>query len=293
MEGPPALSDPPHPTVADLRRALTRYDAEAAPGVCDTGRYRMSYVAWGDGPPVVFVHGMSDVPRSFAMVMEKLVDAGYRCVAYDLPQGRGDGANLGNYRHPHFAADLVALLDHFGYHKADVVGSSFGSTITLRAAATYPDRLRRVVLQGSFARRPLKRLERGLARIGRYWPWRMGELILHQTVMLRYEGGQFAGCPPEVQQFLMHNSGRTPCRASALRTLIIDKLDLRPLFPRIAQPVLMIGGDRDGLVPLRYELEVAAGLKDVRRVELRPCGHYPQYTMPGPMAAEVLRFLGA
>lgn len=284
----------PHPTVADLRRALGRYDAETTPGVCDTGRYRMAYVAWGDphDRPVVFVHGMSDVPRSFAMVMERLVDAGYRCVGYDLPHGRGDGANLGMYRHPHFAADLVALLDHLGYPRADVVGSSFGSTIAQRAAAIYPDRLRRIVLQGGFARRPLRRLERGLVRVGRYWPWRMGELILHETVMLRYEGGQFEGCPPEVQRFLISNSGRTPCRASALRTLIIDTLDLRPLFPKIPHPVLMIGGDRDGLVPKEYELEVANGLKDVRRVEFRPCGHYPQYTMPGPMAAEILGHLG-
>jgi alpha-beta hydrolase superfamily lysophospholipase len=135
---PPNFMAPP--TADDLRRALARYDAEARPGAFHTGRYRLHYATWGDtaGRPLVFVHGLADVPRSFAMVMRPLVEAGYRCVGYDLADGRDDGANLGMYRHPHYADDLVALLDHLHIAQADVLGSSFGSTVTLRALATYP-----------------------------------------------------------------------------------------------------------------------------------------------------------
>jgi pimeloyl-ACP methyl ester carboxylesterase len=55
--------------------------------------------------------------------------------------------------------------------------------------------------------------------------------------------------------------------------------------------VLMLGGDRDGIVPRWCEAVVEAGLPDVRRVEFGDCGHYPQYTHPAAVAAEVLRFL--
>jgi pimeloyl-ACP methyl ester carboxylesterase len=283
----------PHPTADDLRLALARYDAEARPGAFHTGRYRLRYSTWGDaaGRPLVFVHGLADVPRSFAMLMRPLVEAGFRCIGYDLADSRSDGANLGMYRHPHYADDLVALLDHLGVAQADVLGSSFGSTITLRALAAYPARFRRGILQGGFARRPLLRIERGLARLGRYWPGRMSDLIIRERAMLRLEGKPFAGCAPEVLRFLLHNSGQSSIRAVARRALLLDRLDLRPLLPTIAHPVLMIGGDRDTIVPRRWEAEVEAGLKNVRRVELSPCGHYPQYTLPRLMAEAVREFL--
>jgi hypothetical protein len=33
---------------------------------------------------------------------------------------------------------------------------------------------------------------------------------------------------------------------------------------------------------------VEAGEKDVRRIGFAPGGHYPPYTLPGPMAAELI-----
>ncbi len=283
----------PFATAGELTTALARFDAETRSGVVHTGRYRMRYVAWGEGgrPPVVFVHGLTDQPRSFAMVMARLVDLGFRCAAYHLPNGLDDDANLGAYKHPHLVADLVALLDHLRVETADLVGSSFGSTITLRALAMHPGRFRRGVLKGGFARRPLMRIERGLARLGRYWPGRCGQLPGWRQAMARLEGRGFARCPPSVFEFMLACSGRTPIRAAARRALILDTLDLRPLLPAVPHPVLMIGGDLDGIVYRWCEAEVERGLKDVRRVELSPCGHYPQYTMPGPSADAIAEFL--
>ncbi len=282
-------------TARELDTALTRMVAEATPGVCITPRYRLRYFAWGEsaGPPLVFIHGMNDLARSFAPVMARLVDAGFRCVAYDLPCGDGDGANLGMVRHPHFTADLVCLLDHLGVVRCDLFGSSFGSTIALRTAGEHPDRVRRVVLQGGFARRPLHWSERGLARLGRYWfGVRMGDLPFRGRQMWQLEGGPFAGLADAAAwRFLLANTAGSPARACALQTLMLDRLDLRPLLGRVRSPVLMIGGDRDGIVPRRYEAEVEAGVPDVRRAEFRGCGHYPQYTRVAETAAEVVQFL--
>jgi pimeloyl-ACP methyl ester carboxylesterase len=278
-------------TAAELHAATDRFAREARWHAVRTPRFRMRYATWGDGPrPLVIVHGLCDRTESFAMLMANLVDH-VRCISVELPNGKDDDANLGPYRHADFAHDLVALLDHLQLNEVDLLGSSFGSTVALRTAVTYPARLRRVVLQGGFARRPLIRAERGLARLGRYWPWRMGDLPIRESVMRRFEAHAFVTAPPEVFDFLIHNSGRTPVRAAAGRALLLDKLDLRPMLPRVRQPVLMIGGDRDTIVPRQYEAEVEAGVPDVRRVEFSPCGHYPQYTHPSRMAAEVRAFL--
>src|SRR5438270_11581467 len=93
-----------------LEDVLARFEREARRGVCDTGRYRLPYYVWGSGPPLVLIHGVSDSSRSFLLPAARL-SAHFRCVAYDLPAGHGDGARLWRYRHEHLVEDLWALLD--------------------------------------------------------------------------------------------------------------------------------------------------------------------------------------
>lgn len=281
----------PSITADDLRKALARYRLEARPGTLDTGRYRMRYAAWGVGPPLLFVHGMADVGRSFALVMHRLVDR-FTCIAYELPDGTSDGAALGRYTHREYVADLLALLDHFDYPEATVLGSSFGSTIALAALAAAPHRFAGAVVQGGFARRPLTRGQLGLARLARFWPGWFGDWpTVHRWAMAGGERPVFGSVPAEVWEFFVANSGRTAVRAAALRALTIARTDLRARLPGIRSPLLMIGGDCDPLVPRRCEREIEDGVPDVRRVEIARCGHYPQYTHPNEMADAIRAFL--
>ena len=285
--------DPVATTVEDLRDGPRRYDAEAKLASLATPRYRLDSADWGDParPAVVFVHGMADQMKSFCLVQARLVDAGFRCVSYELADGYHDGANLSHYAHSDFVADLFALLDHLKLHSVDLVGASFGSTVALKAAVTQPGRFRRVVLQGGFARRPLASMELALATLGGWLPGRMEQLPMRRRMMSVADAPQFVGTPPEALDFLDAMGGRTPVKAAAHRGMILRDLDLRPDLPNVSQPVLMIGGDRDTIVPRTCEAEVEAGVPDVRRVEVTSCGHYPQYTCPATMATLVAEFL--
>lgn len=285
------MTSPPRVTQEDLVRSLAAYDTDAQPGTCQTERYCLRYVTWGAGPgTLVFIHGMNDQARSFALVMQALAPH-YRCVAYQLADGRHDGACIGAYRHADFAHDLVALLDHLDLDQADLLGSSFGSTIALNTARVYHQRIRRVILKGGFARRPLQGWQRALARPARWWPWLMRELPFRQRILRSYEAHAFADVDPALLQFLIDSSGATPCRAAARRTLMLNTLDLRPMLPRIPHPVLLVGGSEDRIVPNQYERELEELLPHARRVEIPGCGHYPQYTHPRELADILLSFL--
>lgn len=278
-------------TTEEFRSAITAFRAEASTGALDTGRYRMRYFVWGSGPPVVFIHGMSDAGRAFLMVMHRLVPR-HTCIAYELPDGLTDGSRLARYTHADYTADLLALLDHLTLPRAAVVGSSFGSTIALAALAAAPTHFTHGVLQNGFAHRPLTRWQRQLARSARFWPgWFADWPEIHRAVMRRVERPTVSVLPPEVAEFFLTHGARTPIRASALRSLAIDRTDLRPLLPTIRTPVLLLTGDHDPLVPTSCAATLLRGLHDVRRVEFTNCGHYPQYTHPGPMAQAIEKFL--
>jgi pimeloyl-ACP methyl ester carboxylesterase len=279
-----------HSETLRLADALRRFKADAAWGVCDTGRYRCAYYTWGQGPPLLFIPGMSDDARSF-VPLASLLSADFRCVAYDLPAGGPDRARLHRYRHADLVADALALLHHVGAARSYVFGSSFGSTVALGLMHACPDRVPRGALQGGFARRPLRARERFLARLAGYMSGRHGALPFRARMLRRVHHSPFAGREPAVWDYLLTRWGLTRFRALSHRALMLHGLDLRPVLPRIRQPVLLLCGDADPLVGKACEDELLRGLPGAGRVELSGCGHNPIFSHPEVVAEVVRRFL--
>jgi pimeloyl-ACP methyl ester carboxylesterase len=274
------------PALADI---LDRFEREAGKGVCDTGRYRCRYYVWGEGPPLLFIPGLSDDAHSFVQVMVHLTER-FRCIAYDLPAGGTDGARLSRYTHVDLVADVFALLDHLGIGQNYVFGSSFGGTIALGALRARPERLPRAMLQGSFARRPLTRLENLAVRFIRHWPGTMRHLPLRKAALRRANYPFFADRRPELWDYFLERANIQPIAAVAHRALMVHRLDLRSILPEIRQPVLLVGGDRDRVIARACEEELLQGLPNVRRVELFNCGHNPLFTHPEVLAALIRQF---
>ena len=273
-----------------LHDVLDRYFREAQQGVCDTGRYRCPYYSWGSGPALIFIPGMCDDRLSFVLPIARLQEH-FRCICYDLPAGRDDGARLGRYRHADYVADLLALLDHLNLPKAYLFGSSFGSTIALGALGLEPEKFPRAVLQGGFARRPLAGAEKMLASWARYWPGTMAALPFRNRLLHLAHEARFVQRERDVWNFFLQRSGAPPIAAVARRAATIHRLDMRPLLSNINQPVLLICGDHDSLVGKECERDLLEGLPRVARAELENCGHLPQYSHPEVMAEVVVQYL--
>jgi pimeloyl-ACP methyl ester carboxylesterase len=273
-----------------LEEALQSFAKDAVRRVCNTGRYRMPYYTWGSGPPLVFIHGVSDSSRSFIQVIARL-SAHFRCIAYDLPTGRGDGALPQHYRHAHLVADLLALLDHLGLERSYLFASSFGSLVGLAAQHRRPARFPRAVVQSGLAWRPLKPVERRLAQIMRLFRGPTSQLPLREKMLRKRNFAGFAERSPAVWRFFLDTTGRTPIKAFAHQLLLLDDVDLRPLLGEICQPVLMICGDRDPIVGRAEEEVLFRGLPNVGRVVLEGCGHLPAYTHPEVLAEVTRQFL--
>jgi pimeloyl-ACP methyl ester carboxylesterase len=250
----------------------------------------MRYYTWGEGPPLVFVHGVSDSSHSFLLPVSLLASS-FRCIAYDLPSGRGDGAMLRRHTHDDLVSDLWALLDHLGVRQSYVLGSSFGGTVVLRAMAGRPERLPRGILQGGMAHRPLRRAELLLARLGAFLPGKVARLPFREKVLRAATGALFEGRPRDLWRHFLEVSGRGSIAAFAHQALLLHGLDLRPLLPRVRQPVLLVCGDRDRVVPPAYEEVLLAGLPSAGRVVLEGSGHVPSYTHPEVYAEVIRRFL--
>jgi pimeloyl-ACP methyl ester carboxylesterase len=114
-------------------------------GYVDVNGVHMYYEVYGEGAPLVLLHGgIMTIDLNFATLIPALA-TGHTVIAVEL-QGHGRTADSGRpLTLAGFASDVVGLLDHLGIDRADIVGHSLGGGVALELAISHPDRVRRVV----------------------------------------------------------------------------------------------------------------------------------------------------
>ncbi|MGY6655517.1 alpha/beta fold hydrolase [Amycolatopsis sp. TRM77291] len=115
------------------------------PGYVETRLGWIHYVEEGDGHPVVMLH---QTPRSADEFREllPLLAVSHRAIAVDMP-GFGYSSPLPAPQTIEVFADgVVAFLDAMGLEAVTLLGHHTGAVVALEIAATFPDRVRSLVL---------------------------------------------------------------------------------------------------------------------------------------------------
>ena len=99
----------------------------------------------GTGQPVLLIHGVTSSNRAFQLFADAVIARGKAPFAVDL-RGRGDSNSLhGPFGMRQHAADMSAVIDHFGWNKVDVIGHSMGGFVAAALVGLYPDSVGEVV----------------------------------------------------------------------------------------------------------------------------------------------------
>jgi pimeloyl-ACP methyl ester carboxylesterase len=119
----------------------------------NNGDVEIAYLDEGEGEPIVLVHGFAsskNVNWVYPTWVSELKKAGRRVIALDN-RGHGESGKLydpAQYEVAIMAGDVIALLDHLGIERADIMGYSLGSRMTAVLALSHPQRLRSAILGG-------------------------------------------------------------------------------------------------------------------------------------------------
>ncbi|MEO7086620.1 MAG: alpha/beta hydrolase [Gemmatimonadaceae bacterium] len=112
-----------------------------------TGGVNVHYLdAPGGAPPLVLLHGLSANATCFGGMIATGLSPEFRVVAPDL-RGRGktDKPATG-YSMADHARDVLGLMDALGLHRVMLVGHSFGAYVAIYMAATYPERVEKLIV---------------------------------------------------------------------------------------------------------------------------------------------------
>jgi pimeloyl-ACP methyl ester carboxylesterase len=236
----------------------------------------------GSGRPLLFLHGWGVSSGLFAPILDALQE-GHRLIVPDLP---GFGATPEPdvpWSVHEYAAWCSALLDRLGVETCDLIGHSNGGRIGIVMAATYPGRVRRMVLAGSAGIRP-RRTVRAVARVRFYKALRMVERSVLIPAALRRAAGRNAD---------QRGSADYRAVSGVMRgTLVrIVNEDLRTLLPHLDLPVLLVWGDQDTETPLDDGRLMERLIPDAGLVMFEGAGHYAYLEQPGRFCRIVEVFL--
>jgi haloalkane dehalogenase len=133
-------------TPEELLTGLPEFAFE--PSYREFERIRLAHLDIGSGPPVLFLHGEPTWSFLWRKVIPPVRDAGYRCIAPDLPGfGRSDKpTDIGWYTYDRHTASVAALVEQLDLREATVVVHDWGGPIGLRVAMDQPDRIGRIVV---------------------------------------------------------------------------------------------------------------------------------------------------
>jgi haloalkane dehalogenase len=109
---------------------------------------RLAHLDEGDGPPVVFFHGEPTWSFLWRKVIPPVRDAGFRCVAPDLPGfGRSDKPiDLDWYTYDRHVDAVAPLFEELDLRDATVVVHDWGGPVGLRLAVEHSNRVSRLVI---------------------------------------------------------------------------------------------------------------------------------------------------
>lgn len=235
----------------------------------------------GEGEDVVFVSGLADEGACWIDQVSGLSDR-YRITTFDnRGVGRSDVPD-GPYTIADFAADTTALLDSLGLERVHLVGSSMGGAIAQEVALARPERVRSLVLNGTWCRG-----DRFLHEIFRSWMWtaRKSDGIRDFLVAVNlwcfapriWNEGTMDGWLDAAETSTSQQSVDAFCRSA--EALIHH--DCADRIGAIRAPALVTVGELDLVLPPRFSKEIVGRIPSARLVVVPGTGHQPFQERPG------------
>lgn len=226
----------------------------------------IAYSDYGNGDPVVLIHGWPLSREMWEYQLGPLVDAGHRVVKYDR---RGFGKSSKpwtGYDYDTLASDLNELMEQLDLRNVTLVGFSMGGGEAVRYISTYGEgRISRLALISSVT--PfMKKTENNETGVD---PHVLDEMIASikddRIGFLDEFGKKFFGVAflsKPISTPLLHYYRDLASRASARSTIEAAKAfagtDFRNDLAKITVPTIIIHGDADKTVPIEVSAERTA-----------------------------------
>jgi pimeloyl-ACP methyl ester carboxylesterase len=265
---------------------------------------RLHYKLAGSGAPaMILLHGFAASTFSWREVVAPLAEVG-TVVAYDRPSSGlterplpGGWTGDSPYGPEAQVEQLIGLMDQLNIREAILIGHSAGGAVAVNAALRHPDRVTALVL-----------VDPAIYTSGGAPAWirpllatpqlrRIGPLIARSIQSRGEQILDLAWHDPSKITDEVRSGYRLPLQAENWDRGLWElaaagrDLNLAAQLKDVRQPVLVITGDDDRIVPTAESIRLADELPDAELVVIPACGHVPHEECPAPFLAAATQFI--
>jgi pimeloyl-ACP methyl ester carboxylesterase len=279
-DGPDPYGNPdPEWLRIDWREHLRRIDVVGT---------RANYVEMGEGPPLLFVHGLSGCWQNWLENIPHFARS-HRVLAVDLPGFGASPMPHWEISIPNYGRFLRDFCERLAVERCSLVGNSMGGFIATELAISDPERVDDLALvsaAGITWARARREPAEMLARMGRAAAplalrFQMSA-IRRPKARQRAFGGVFYdpnGLPREMLWENLVPAFQSTGYFDAIRNLV--GYDIRDRLEEIGVPTLIVWGRNDRVVPVPAALSYEKRIGDnAELVIFDRCGHVPQIERP-------------
>lgn len=241
----------------------------------------------GDGPAVIFSHGLLMDKDMFAPQLEGLRGE-FRCIAWDA-RGHGESDEATEpFTYWDSAGDMLALADHLGVQRAFLVGMSQGGFLSLRAALHRPDFVLGLGLIDTQAGQEEPEMVQQNEALAHVWTTQglndqVAELIAALIMSPGYQGND---------HWIAKWKARPTDHAAMVLAPLHNREDLHDRLGEITAPALVIHGEVDAAIPVEKGRRMSDGLPNSEGVVVIPgAGHASNLSHPEQVNAALGDFL--
>jgi pimeloyl-ACP methyl ester carboxylesterase len=253
----------------------------------EIGGTPVNYVEMGEGPPIVFVHGLSGCWQNWLEQIPHFARTN-RVLALDLPGFGRSPMPPWEISIPEYGRLLDDFCRQFNVHSSTLVGNSMGGFVAAEASIAQPDWVEKLVLVSAagitharMRKEPAEMAARMAAAMAPL-AFRFQEGSLRRA---RLRWGAFRGVfhaphrmRPELLWEQYHGAMGAPAMVDAVRSLV--GYDFTDRLESVEDPTLIVWGRNDRIVPPRDADGYARHLRNSRVVVFDRCGHCPQLERP-------------
>jgi 3-oxoadipate enol-lactonase len=252
---------------------------------------RLNYAVYGDGDPILFVHGLGSSGRDWQMQVDFFA-SDYRVITVDL-RGHGDSDKpRGRYSIAQFANDVAQLLEQTGDAPAHVVGLSLGGMVAMELAVSRPSLVRSLVVVNSGPEMPRATWRQRL----RVWWFLFTRTLIVRCCGMRRMGKALASrlLPEQGQRelqrmFIEHWAENLP-RAYLASMWALSRWSVVSRLGDIRCPTCVIGAEMD-YTPITYKQSYAAQIPRAEVVCIPHSRHLTPVDQPQRFNQALLEFL--
>ncbi len=229
------------------------------------------YEDYGEGQPVILIHGWPLSRKSWEQQVWKIVEEGYRCISYDRRGFGISSAPWGDYDYSALASDLDTLIEGLELENVVIVGFSMGGGEVVRYLTDYGSKkIAKAALISSII--PLvKKKDDNPAGVPEnvldnikdaLQKDRVGFLKTFHKGFYNYDDNMNKVSEGQLEYDFIIASHASP-RATIQTALAWMHTDFRSELKNVDVPTLIVHGDADETVPIETSAEQAAkGIED-------------------------------